>query len=78
MSFNGQCQNYNCRAKFLGEIDEERGVGEDVVIIFIAQDTSGIVYTDKKKRPLGNQKRQIIGKEILTLGASQWRRDFVD
>lgn len=76
--FNGECKDSTCKAKLIGEIDNEPEVGKNIVIIFIAKDTSEVDYPDEKKRPLCNNKRKIIGEKILISGASQWQRKFSD
>jgi len=51
----------------------EPNIGEHLVMRCVTKDTSTIPH-EKVKRQLRLQKRQIVGKDLLIEGVSNWRR----
>lgn len=76
VSFNGQCNDPNCRKPFYGSIKDKPEPGKYVVVNFLAVNTTGIKHT--KKRFLRQPKRNIISEEVTNSGTSQWRQKMAD
>lgn len=72
--FKGKC--VECNSPIFGDIEELPLLEQDVLLNILTVDTSGISHS--KKRFLRKPKRYLVGKNILSSTASQWRRDTAD
>jgi len=70
---NGKCKSKACGSSFTAYVDAEPKKGEHLIMRCVTKDTSTIPH-EKVKRQLRFQKRQIVGKDLLVEGVSNWRR----
>lgn len=70
---NGKCKNKSCGSLFTAYVDTEPKRGDNLIMRCITKDTSTVPH-EKIKRQLRFRKRQIVGKDLLVEGVSNWRR----
>lgn len=73
VKIQGRCKSKECNNEFLGFIEEKPIPGSDVWMKVNCKDTRQNSH-EEMKRQLRNKKRQDIGKEVITEGASNYRR----
>lgn len=76
IQFKGRCSDQNCRMPFFASIKEVPQLGKDVIINFLAINSTGIEHTHK--RSLRQPKRNFIIEDVMNSGPSEWRRKKAD
>lgn len=71
ISFKGKCTE--CLAMMFGNIDELPKSNSDVILSILTIDTKDISHI--KKRFLKGSKRNEVGKDLISINPSQWRRN---
>lgn len=74
ISFKSKCTE--CLAMKFGNIDELPKSNSDVILSILTIDTKDIPHT--KKRFLKGFKRNEVGKDLISINPSQWRRNAAD
>lgn len=75
LTFIAKCKDDGC--DLFGWSEKKPDVGQPLELKILAKDTRGDELIHKTKRPLKGTKRKIVGQQLLTDIASNWRRNNV-